>query len=216
MYTHKYIFLAVLLFALVLPLVGCGSVPVHLPARTQVKQDLPPVGQVSTVELGEKMMIQNDYQVALGVMLPVTRVTGSLGEPWDMAGFYEESTDHHYCGISTSRLIGSDGRKFRICYTEDQFRGHIPNFTKTELIVPQPQTIRRVLEYTGRVDNRLTFSYREFTETKDGVFIRPAYTQDFNFDLAQGNSIGVKGARIKVVEATNTGITYEVVAHFPR
>ena len=38
----------------------------------------------------------------------------------------------------------------------------------------------------------------------------------FKFDLADGSVIGVKGARLEVLQATNTGLTYKVISHFPR
>ena len=40
---------------------------------------------------------------------------------------------------------------------------------------------------------------------------RPAFTQDLTYDLADGDEIGFRGARIKVLKATNTAITYVVL-----
>ena len=44
---------------------------------------------------------------------------------------------------------------------------------------------------------------------------RPAFNQDVQYDLSEGKTIGFKGARVEIVEATNTNIRYRVLAHFP-
>lgn len=199
-----------------LSLAACGPLVIKPEsARKLIQEDSPVVGVVTHVDLGERMMIQKDYEAVAGVMLPVTRISAS-GFPHDLVGFFEISANGYYCGTTISRTIGSDGRTMRVCYTESEFKGHVPTFKVTEIIVPRVGNIQRIIEYTGRADSRLTFAYREYNETKDGVFIRPAYSQDFTFDLAQGSEIGVKGARVNVIEASNTGITYQVLKHFPK
>ncbi len=204
------------LAGLVALLTGCGPLMVNPEsARKQVQEDAPVLGITSRVELGERMMVQKDYEAVAGATVPLTRIS-QHGLPFDMNGFYERSANGYYCGLTTSRVIGSAGTVMRVCYTEAEFNAYVPGFKVAEVIVPRAGNIQRVIEYTGRSENRLTFSYREYNETKDGVFIRPAYTQDFTFDLAQGAEIGVKGARVKVIEATNTGITYQVLKHFPK
>lgn len=189
-------------------------------AKKYVHEDIPPLGTVVRAELGEKMMVQNDYEVET---LYGTRISPN-SSVIDAAVLYNAPSPKAKPIFELKRdspvevIIGVAGwvkvrdTIGRIAWVEKTAVAETPR----EVITPRVGNIRRVIEYTGRSENRLTFSYREYMETKDGVFIRPAYTQDFTFDLAQGSEIGVKGARIKIIDATNTGITYEVLKHFPK
>ena len=67
------------------------------------------------------------------------------------------------------------------------------------------------LIYNGRVENNLRFIYREFA----GDMARDAFTQEIQYDLDASPVIGFKGARIEVVSASNTNLTYKVIANFP-
>jgi hypothetical protein len=71
-------------------------------------------------------------------------------------------------------------------------------------------SFRRTLIYSGRVGNKLKISYREFSEN----MARPAFSTDAEYDLNEGNIIGYAGARLEVIKATNTEITYKVIKNF--
>jgi hypothetical protein len=45
--------------------------------------------------------------------------------------------------------------------------------------------------------------------------MRAPFSQEIQYDLADGNIIGFKGVRIEVIEAANTQIKYRVLASFP-
>jgi hypothetical protein len=64
--------------------------------------------------------------------------------------------------------------------------------------------------YNGRAGNVAKFLYREFVSES----ARPAFTQDVQYDLGEGKVVGFKSARIEIIDATNTAITYRVLAHF--
>jgi hypothetical protein len=64
--------------------------------------------------------------------------------------------------------------------------------------------------YNGRVDNALKFVYREFS----GDYIKPAFTQEVQYDLNQSNIIGFKSLRIKILNATNTELKYVLENNF--
>lgn len=207
------------LLVLVVLVSGCASTPLS-PSRRIIRDDKPEIGIISTVELGERLMTQRDIEVIPAVSVPnPTRNSFSIF-PADFGGLYEianEGTaDVHFCGKHVLRDPLNNGKVQSLCWKEEEFKSKGIPYTRVEHISQRAQNLQRTLEYTGRVDNKLSFSYREYTESKDGVFIRPAYTQDFIFDMNQGATIGVKGARLKVIEATNTSLKYEVVTHFPR
>jgi hypothetical protein len=66
---------------------------------------------------------------------------------------------------------------------------------------------RREIVYSGVSKGVLSLLYREFT---DGL-ARPAFSQQLTYDLSDGDEIGYKGARFKVLKATNTSIRYVVL-----
>ncbi|MDC3124458.1 hypothetical protein OBB00_07055 [Gammaproteobacteria bacterium] len=64
--------------------------------------------------------------------------------------------------------------------------------------------------YNGRVGDAVKFVYREFKNS----YARPAFTQEVQYDLSQSDEIGFQDLRIKVLEATNTEISYIVLKAF--
>jgi len=64
--------------------------------------------------------------------------------------------------------------------------------------------------YNGRVGDAVKFVYREFKNN----YARPAFTQDVQYDLSQSDEIGFLNLRLRVLEATNTSITYVVIQNF--
>lgn len=71
-------------------------------------------------------------------------------------------------------------------------------------------SVQQVIEYTGRNENTLTFTYSEFS---DG-YAREAFNREFQVDLDKGNIVAFKGAVLEILEATNIQITYKVIRNF--
>lgn len=179
--------------------------------------DEPPVGEVRNVELGERLVYQQDVQIVRGRKVDGVARGQNGPFPVDMSGMYVRANGgKYYCGQMVLRDPLNNGRVHNVCLTDTEFRATGVPFTETEAIVQKPTNIQRILEYAGRDRQTLSVFYKEYTETVDGAFIRPAFTQEFKFDMNEGRVIGVKGARIEVLKATNTGINYKVLAHFPR
>jgi hypothetical protein len=76
--------------------------------------------------------------------------------------------------------------------------------------------------YSGKAGSIVRFSYREFAgnarvDEIGGVmepavqFARPAFTQDVQYDLSESDVIAFRAMRLKVVRATSSEITVEVV-----
>lgn len=86
-----------------------------------------------------------------------------------------------------------------------------PQFKVGELVDQTQPSFKQELIYNGKSGSTLKFMYREFS--KD--FVRPSFSQDINYDLAESNIIGFKGARIEVIEASNTIIKYKINSSFP-
>lgn len=73
------------------------------------------------------------------------------------------------------------------------------------------------LIYSGKAGNVVRFSYREFigrrmpNEPTADLYARPAFTQDVQYDLADGDEIAFQDMRLKVLKASTSNITVEVV-----
>ena len=87
------------------------------------------------------------------------------------------------------------------------FTGEVEEFTEVNLNSP---TFIQEFIYNGRVNNALKFVYREFS----GDYIKPAFTQEIQYDLNTSDIIGFKSLRIKIIEATNTEIKYVLESNF--
>ncbi len=68
-------------------------------------------------------------------------------------------------------------------------------------------SFRRELVYAGTAGGVITVIYREYTDN----YARPAFTQEFKYDLREGKEIGFRGARFEVLNATNTALTFRVL-----
>jgi hypothetical protein len=66
------------------------------------------------------------------------------------------------------------------------------------------------LIYNGRVGDALRFIYREFYND----MARPSFTQEIQYDLGISKIVGFKSARLEILEASNTKISYQVISHF--
>lgn len=71
---------------------------------------------------------------------------------------------------------------------------------------------KQELIYNGKVGSNVKFLYREIT----GGYMRAPFSQEIQYDLAEGNLIGFKGARIEIIESSNRYIEYKVLKTFTR
>lgn len=69
-------------------------------------------------------------------------------------------------------------------------------------------SFKRELIYNGMSRDAIKVIYREF----DHNMIRPAYTQELNYDLLESKVIGFKGMRLKILEANNSFIKFIVLS----
>lgn len=71
----------------------------------------------------------------------------------------------------------------------------------------QERAFRAQLIYSGLDSETLRATYREFA----GDFIRPASSQELQYDISEDSTIAYKTIRIRVLEATNSQVRYVVV-----
>lgn len=85
-----------------------------------------------------------------------------------------------------------------------------PAYKVSKLVERHSASFRQQLIYNGRVDDNLRLIYREFS----GDMARGDFKQEMQYDLGKSKTIGFKGVRMEVVEASNTQMKYRVLAHF--
>lgn len=201
--------------------------------------DVPTPNQETTVELGESIigkailvsqpaiLLQEPIAHAgtnLGYAFTLTIPAGKLvAEGQDYRGvFYASPKD---VGFSTSLgvtwvhagvVISDDGKTMSVYWKAsdaDEFISDVTHSTPYKPAVDenwQKGSFQQELVYNGRSGNAVKFIYREL---KDDL-MRPAFTQEVSYDLSIGEIIGFKGARFKILEATNTQLKYVMLKSF--
>lgn len=79
-------------------------------------------------------------------------------------------------------------------------------FVSAEGLEGQEGAYRAQMIYSGLTGNTIRTAFREFT----GDFIRPAFTQELQYNLSQDSTIAYKSIKIQVLEASNSQIRYRV------
>ena len=120
-----------------------------------------------------------------------------------------EGTDQYF-GIAIPKNGGNPSFYF--------YNGHVSfyktienlTYEKIKVPVPEKQYFKQEFIYNGKVGSGIKFIYREFVDNT----ARPAFTQDLQYDLSEGNIVGFKGLRIEIINASNTKIDYKVLSNF--
>ncbi len=108
-----------------------------------------------------------------------------------------------YVDKDTGELCFLGGMGTRFCSDEIK-----PNIISMNIYTQD--SFMQELIYTGKVDNKIRFKYREFS---NGM-ARDSYNVDVEYDLNDSDTVSYKGATIKVISANNSMIKYKVISHF--
>lgn len=84
------------------------------------------------------------------------------------------------------------------------------NVSRVKLPTLAHNSFQQTLIYSGRIGDRITLGYREFSNN----MARPAFNNDVEYDLNESKIVGYKGARVEVIKATNQEIKYKVLSNF--
>lgn len=86
-----------------------------------------------------------------------------------------------------------------------------PNQLEDKFVaVSSDPSFKQELYYNGKSGSEVKLLYREFA----GNMLRASFSQEITYDLSEGSEVGFKDARLKIISASNTSITYEVLEHF--
>lgn len=196
---------ATLLLALAVALSGCAA------RRQQAQTEavtFPAVGTTSTRNVGENLISHGYAKLVPKLILPNDVEIGEVKLPKGVYYFNAENSDRiKFISGRLEVYIYKD--KKNICIGRDKC-SDTPYDTETSLSSPMPNHFQQTLIYNGKIGNRIALGYREFS----GDVARPAFSNEVSYDLAESMVLGYKGARIEVIKATNTEITYKILSGF--
>jgi len=213
---------------------GCSTSKLSItPSQSIV--DIPPIGNVMVSELGETLVqkgkvyqydaiqLNNTVEAGDGFLLKkLTLNPGILKASMRDNKYVYYSTDKlmvydallgtkmEYGGLAVSD-IDADDVKFHLSGKKVMRPKPKPDFVKIKTAAIERPSFRQELIYNGKTGNYVKFLYREYS----GDMMRPPFSQEIQYDLNEGKTVGFKGERIEILDASNTSIPYRVLATFP-
>lgn len=230
-----YMFRTALIVTLTLLLAACASTQAVMPRLDIV--DRPPVGSVAQAELGDTIVEKGKLTTFDGLLLKneVTWGDGFLLKKFTISPgklrakqidseytyFYSDKMTAYDAMLGTSPYAAggicvkrADPSYVRGFFQTGRCNNNFkpaPEVTPTRVVDFDAPNFRQELIYNGRSGETVKFLYREFS----GEYARPPFSQEVQYDLKDGNTIGFKGVRIEIVEASNTRLSYRLISSFP-
>ncbi|MFM2085508.1 MAG: hypothetical protein RLZZ237_377 [Pseudomonadota bacterium] len=197
----------------------------------------PEMGAESEIEIGQTIVSKAKQVVhpALDVSsdLSVKVESGFFSNGWSGTASIKKGTFKRYFSNGEGVFYRADNATFSFAAgTVNQEGGvFVPNdanqpslpwtFSKSVIyfgdtpVSASPTTIKtfetdsfvRELVYGGVSKGTIAISYREFSDKT----ARPAFTQELKYDLSEGDVIGFRGARFKIIKAGNVSLRYVVL-----
>ncbi|HHX8579331.1 TPA: hypothetical protein ACVO3K_002469 [Vibrio diabolicus] len=206
-----------------------GCVASHQASAPNIKNiKLPETGIVSASSLGERMLESGKVTTVEGFTLhsDVAIFDGIVkaGEyhqigvkenhkVFALKNGYGTGIVSALSGVPSSAKPYVDGTTGYLCFL-GAFGTRFCSDTVKPNVMPvnvyTADSFMQELIYTGKVDNKIRFTYREF---QNGL-ARQAFNVDVEYDLAESNLISYKGATVEIISATNQKIQYKVIKHF--
>lgn len=172
---------------------------------------IPEVGAVEQCGIGEGLV-----QQGRGVQQPVLVVSKNLKIEREhiLKGRYpfdsENATRIKFRGGPQEIFVRKADNKICLSGVTDLRCGDVPHSIGMQLVSKASVSFQQNLIYRGKNGNRITLGYREFSNDP----ARPGVNADVAFDLSDSQIVEYKGARIEVLEATGTLITYQLLSGF--
>lgn len=206
---------------------GCAAVKHNYTPQTQAFS-VPDVGETATTSIGDRMLVQGvkteGEAIRVGslqeigpfnVQPGVYRKSGQDanfdyfapvqgGSPVITTGMF--NVPDYTLGIRISR----DGGEACVIGVVAMTKCGDLDYKKTEYQAEGTQNFQQTLVYSGKVGDKINVTYREYS----GNMAREAFDNRVEYDLSESDLIGYKGARLQVLEADNSSITYEVISAF--
>ncbi|MDD3772107.1 MAG: hypothetical protein PHC38_05555 [Weeksellaceae bacterium] len=196
-----------------------------LPLNTQITKDIgDQVILKGLEEYQDAVIITNrepsmriytvDFSYPIGTVLPLSGEVEKYKLYYNKSDKILSNGGYYYVGVAVEKSTNSP----KVFYVLEGAMGGI--YTKDyNTLEVQPaiyndpscqRCFKQEFIYNGRVDSHLKFIYREYVND----MARPAFNQELQYDLNESDIIGFKGARLQVIKATNTAITYKIINSF--
>lgn len=187
---------------------GCGSDQVR-----EVRQPVtfPTEGSVATRGVGEQLLERATGILVPSIQLQEDAVIGKYRLAKGQYEFDEEDADAvWYDGEDEDFYMRkSDGQ---LCI-EDAETCAPAKYTFGKMLSDVSEdSLQQTLLYNGKIGDRITLGYREFYNN----LARPAFSNNVEYDLSESKIVGYKGARLEIIKATNTELTYKVLSGFTK
>ena len=211
---------------------GCAGLNYNYIPKTRHISE-PPLNTITVVQVGEEMVRQgivteHDF---IHVTAPLT--VGLFSAYTIMPGYFkkigeDEESDYYmpYEGSDSGSVsknpltdrwkaieASKDEKKIGIITV---YNSHLTmeaiGVKRVKKSFATDDSFQQTLIYSGKVGNKIRLGYREFSSN----MARPAYNNDVEYDLNESNTVGYKGARIWVLEATNQIIKYKLLQNFKK
>lgn len=192
---------------------------------TQV--DFPPLGQVSTVYVGDSMMSKGILVEGEAVVLK----NSIDGVAYDIpSGTYDKLGSNNTADVFKAatregqiviknpfadpyQALGvkkNNPNELCVVTVFGMYSCYAANFEIKKVSSFNSASFQQTLIYSGKVGNKINIGYRETSHD----MARPAFNNDVEYDLGESQEIGYKGAVVEVISADNQKITYRVVKSF--
>lgn len=188
-----------------LPLIGIDS-------RTDVGQTM-----ISAIATGKKsgIQVEEPLNFEVGLLFGSQKVfIDAIKVP-----YYGENENGTYFGGGSAAIFipFSNEKSMMGCYLPasaiicDSFAdiGITPKVKPIEIDFFPKLANKKELVYLGGNSKSISILYREFI----GDYIKPAFTQEYKYDISEDRVIGFKGARFEVIKADNTEVIYRAIKH---
>ena len=203
-------------------LFGCATVQYNGGQTFKKFIDVPKAGEVTTAFVGDHM-VQKGYIVEEKVLVVEKLIDGGYYDippnEYKQIGYDEVDEFFSSSGIKESLWADPDEalaveigqnktiRVISIYGGEYPYEGE---FSLQKRLAARSNSFQQTLIYNGRIGNKINIGYRELSND----YARPAFNNDVEYDLSASNIIGYKGAKIEVIEADNSSITYKLLRNF--
>ena len=227
------------MFGLAFLSTGCTKTPA--PTYIEKANSIPKLNTVSTREVGENLYLkQGNMSYYVELTTPPEELKSTSFNPWWLLagpaglGVMLLTSDSNEDKLKSLTLRSWKNTNWNMICNEDNdclvdknndnhftHSGNYPDgelnkleksiaYVKKSII--HPDSFKYVALYQGKVGNKIKVSYREFIEN----MARPSFTQDIEYDLKPNEltTIGFKGLRIDVIEATNLQVKYKVTKDY--
>ena len=202
--------------------------------------DHPPLGKVSSVEIGSPLLSKSKVETRDGYNLnegisklanPLHPMNSGFRVTLEADQYYLAQKDKDYKIYYPINPNSAKGfalavpmvNKAGIAVKGNEIFGFIDYLTGIKIrmddidVTPvkinllNKTNFKQELIYNGKQGNVIRMMYREYR----GDMARPAFAQDLTYDLSESRVVGFQGVRMEILSTDNIQITYKVLNGFP-